>query len=72
MAHNTTNHDSLKCSPIYIPQMSLIQLLDLQFEIPEKQPEPKCADTKEILDKMNFVLRETPENIFSAYQKYKK
>ena len=61
MAHNTTNHDSFKCSPIDIPQMSVIQLLDLQFENPEKQPEPKGKDMKEIFDKMNFVLRETSE-----------
>ena len=70
MAHNTTYHDSLKCSPTEIFHgRDPYNPLDLQFR--NKQAETKCKDVKEILDKMNFIFRENSDNIISSYHKCK-
>ena len=72
MAHNTTYHDSLKCSTteIFHDRIPYIPL-DLQFRNAIKPAETKCKDVNEILDKMNFIFRDNLDNIISAYHKYK-
>ena len=73
MAHNTTYHDSLKCSPTEIFHGRIpYNPLDLQFRNANKPAETKCKDVNEILDKMNFIFRDNLDNIISAYHKYKK
>ena len=72
MAHNTTYHDSLKCSPTEIFHGRIpYNPLDLQFRNANKTAETKCKDVNEILDKMNFIVRDNLDNIISAYHKYK-
>ena len=72
MAHNTTYHDSLKCSPTEIFHGRIpYNPLDLQFRNANKPVETKCRDVNEILDKMNFIFRDNLDNIISAYHKYK-
>ena len=72
MAHNTLYHDSLKCSPTEIFHGRIpYNPLDLQFRNSNKPAETKCKDVNEILDKMNFIFRDNPDNIISAYHKYK-
>ena len=72
MAHNTTYHDSLKCSPTEIFHgRTPYNPLDLQFRNANKPAETKCKDVNEILDKMNFIFRDNLDNIISAYHKYK-
>ena len=72
MAHNTTYHDSLKCSPTEIFHgRRPYNPLDLQFRNANKPAETKCKDVNEILDKMNFIFRDNLDNIISAYHKYK-
>ena len=72
MAHNTTYHDSLKCSPTEIFHgRTPYNSLDLQFRNANKPAETKCKDVNEILDKMNFIFRDNLDNIISAYHKYK-
>ena len=58
MAHNTTYHDSLKCSPTEIIHCRIpYNPLDLQFRNANKPAETKCNDVNEILDKMNFIFK---------------
>ena len=72
MAHNTTYHDSLKCSPTEIFHGRIpYNPLDLQFRNANKPAETKCKDVNEILDKMNFIFRDNLDNIISAYHKYR-
>ena len=72
MAHNTTYHDSLKCSPTEIVHGRIpYNPLDLQFRNANKLAETKCKDVNEILDKMNFIFRDNLDNIISAYHKFK-
>ena len=72
MAHNTTYHDSLKCSPTEIFHDRIpYNPLDLQFRNANKPAETKCKDVNEILHKMNFIFRDNLDNIISAYHKYK-
>ena len=72
MAHNTTYHHSLKCSPTEIFHGRIpYNPLDLQFRNANKPAETKCKDVNEILDKMNFIFRDNLDNIISAYHKYK-
>ena len=70
--HNTTYHDSLKCSPTEIFYGRIpYNPLDLQFRYTKKPAEKKFKDVNEILDKMNFIFRDNLDNIISAYHKYK-
>ena len=72
MAHNTTYHDSLKCSPTDIFHGRIpYNPLDLQFRNANKPAETKCKDVNEILNKMNFIIRDNLDNIISAYHKFK-
>ena len=72
MAHNTTYHDSLKCSPTEIFHGRIpYNPLDLQFRNANKPAETKCKDVNEILNKMNFIFGDNLENVISAYHKYK-
>ena len=72
MAHNTTFHDSLKCSPTELFHgRTPYNPLDSQFKNPQKQVETQCKDLNGILDKMNFTFREASDNIISAHHKYK-
>ena len=72
MAHNTTYHDSLKCSPTEIFHCRIpYNPLDLQFRNAKKPAGTKCKDVNEILNKMNFIFRDNLDNIISAYHKYK-
>ena len=72
MAHNTTYHDSLKCSPTEIFHGRIpYNPLDLQFRNANKPAETKCKDVNEILDKMNFIFRDNLDNIIFDSQRSK-
>ena len=72
IAHNTTYHDSLKCSPTEIFHGRIpYHPLDLQFRNANNSVNAKCKDVNEILDKMNYIFRVNSDSIISAYHKYK-
>ena len=72
MTHNTTYHDSLKCSPTEIFHGRVpYNPLDLQFKNAQNQIKTKFKDINEILNKMNSTFRENSDNIIAAYHKYK-
>ena len=72
MAHNTTYHASLKCSPTEIFHgRTPYNALDLKYSNPERRVDTKFGDVNEILDRMNEIYRDNTDNIVAAYHKYK-
>ena len=72
MAHITTYQTSLKCSPTEIflgrtPYNALGQ----KYSNPQKRVDIKVGDVNKILDNMNEIYRDNPDNIVAAYHKYK-
>ena len=68
MAHNTTYHTSLKCSPTEIFHG---RTLDLKYSNPERRVDTKFGDVNQILNRMNEIYRNNTDNTVAAYQKYK-
>ena len=72
MAHNTTYHTSLKCSPTEIFHgRTPYNALDLKYSNPERRVDTKFGDVNQILNRMNEIYRNNTDNIVAAYHKYK-
>ena len=72
MAHNTTYHTSLKCSPTEIFHgRTPYNALDLNFSNPERRVDAKFGDVNQILNRMNEIYRNNTDNIVAAYHNYK-
>ena len=72
MAHNTTYHTSLKCSPTEIFHgRTPYNALDLKYSYPEKRVDTKFGDVNQILNRMNKIYQNNTDNIVAAYHKYK-
>ena len=72
MAHNTTYHTSLKCSPTKIFHgRTPYNALDLKHSNPEIRVDTKFGDVNQILNRMNEIYRNNTDNIVAAYHKYK-
>ena len=72
MAHNTTYHTSLKCSPTEIFHgRTPYNALDLKYSYPERRVDTKFEDVNQILNRMNEIYRNNTDNIVTPYHKYK-
>ena len=72
MAHNTTFHTSLKCSPTEIFHgRTRYNALDLKYSNPERRGDTKFGDVNQILNRMNEIYRNNTDNTVAAYHKYK-
>ena len=72
MAHNTTYHSSIKCSPTEIFHGRIpYNALDIQFLHPNKQLEPKNTEVNQILDKRNATFHQNSANIINVFHNYK-
>ena len=72
MAHNTTYHTSLKCSPTEIVHgRTPKNASDLKYSNPERRVDTKFGDVNQILNRMNEIYRNNTDNIVAAYHKYK-
>ena len=72
MAHNTTYHNSLKCTPSEVFHGRLpFNALDLKFDNPLKC-ETTETDITRLVDQVNEKSRQVNDNILQAYHKYKR
>ena len=72
MAHNTTYHPSLTCSPTEIfHRRTPYNDLDLKYSYPEKRVDTNFGDVNKILDRMNEIYRDNTDNIIAAYHNTK-
>ena len=72
MAHNTTYHQSLKCTPSEVFHGRIpFNALDLKFGNPLKC-ETTETDITRLVDQVNEKYRQVNDNILQAYQKYKR
>ena len=72
MAHNTTYHASLKCSPTEIFHgRTPYNSLDLKYSNPERRVDTKFGDVNQILNQLNEIYRNNKDNIVAANHKYK-
>ena len=71
MAHNTTYHQTLKCSPTEVFHGRVpYNALDLKFGNPLSPPR-NATDTQSLVDNLNTKFKETHTNIIRAFHKYK-
>ena len=72
MAHNTTYHTSITCSPteIFHGRIPYIALY-IQFLHPNKQLDTKNTEVNQILDKMNATFHQNSANIINVFHNYK-
>ena len=71
MAHNTTYHQTLKCSPTEVFHGRVpYNALDLKFGNPLSPPR-NATDTQSLVDNLNTKFKETHANIIRAFHKYK-
>ena len=71
MAHNTTYHQTLKCSPTEVSHGRVpYNALDLKFGNPLSPPR-NATDTQSLVDNLNTKFKETHTNIIRAFHKYK-
>ena len=71
MAHNTTYHQTLKCTPTEIFYGRVpYNALDLKFSNPLSLPR-NAIDTQSLVDILNSKFKETHANIIKAFHKYK-
>ena len=71
MAHNTTYHQTLKCSPTEVFHGRVPHnALDLKFSNPLNPPR-NAVDTRTLVDNLNSKFKETHTNIVRAFHKYK-
>ena len=71
MAHNTTYHQTLKCSPTEVFHGRVpYNALDLKFSNPLNPPR-NAVDAKTLVDNLNAKFKETHTNIIRAFHKYK-
>ena len=71
IAHNTTYHQALKCSPTEVFHGRVpYDALDLKFGNPLSPPR-KATDTQSLVDNLNAKFKETHTNIIRAFHKYK-
>ena len=72
MAHNTTYHQSLKCTPSEVFHGRIpFNALDLKFGNPLKC-ETTETDITRLVDQVNEKYRQVNDNILQAYHKYKR
>ena len=71
MAHNTTYHQTLKCSPTEVFHGRVpYNALDLKFGNPLSPPR-NATDTQSLVDNLKTKFKETHTNIIRAFHKYK-
>ena len=71
MAHNTTYHQTLKCSPTEVFHGRVPNnALDLKFSNPLNPPR-NAVDAETLVDNLNAKFKETHTNIIRAFQTYK-
>ena len=71
MAHNTTYHKTLKCSPTEVFHGRVqYNALDLKFGNPLSPPR-NATNTQSLVDNLNAKFKETHTNIIQAFHKYK-
>ena len=71
MAHNTTYHQTLKCSPTDVFHGRVpYNALDLKFGNYLSSPR-NATDTQSLVDNLNAKFKETHTNIIRAFHKYK-
>ena len=71
MAHNTTYHQTLKCSPTEVFHGRVpYNALDLKVGNPLIPPR-NSTDTQSLVDNLNARFKETHTNIIRAFHKYK-
>ena len=71
MAHNTTYHQTLKCSPTEVFHGRVpYNALDLKFGNPLNPPR-NAVDAKTLVDNLNAKFKETHTNIIRAFHRYK-
>ena len=71
MAHNTTYHQTLKCTPTEIFHGRVpYNAVDLKFSNPLSLPR-NAIDTQSLVDNLNSKFKETHANIIKAFHKYK-
>ena len=72
MTHNTTYHQSLKCTPSEVVHGRIpFNALDLVFSNPLKC-ETMETDIAKLVDQVNEKYKQVFDNIFEAYHKYKR
>ena len=72
MAHNTTFHQSLMCTPSEVFHgMISFKEMDLKFSNPLKCKTTE-TDIAKLVDQMNEKYKQVNDNTLQAYQKYKK
>ena len=72
MAHNTTYHTSILCSPTEIFHgRTPYNAFDNQYQHPSKQVDTKDTEVNQILNKMNAAFRQNSANILNAFHKYR-
>ena len=72
VAHNTTYHASLKCSPTGIFHgRTPYNALDLKYSNPGGRVDTKFGDVNKFLNRRNEIYRDNTDNIVAAYHKYK-
>ena len=71
MAHNTTYHQTMKCSPSEVFHGRVpYNAQDLKFGNPLSSPR-NATDTQSLVDNLNAKFKETHTNIIRAFHKYK-
>ena len=72
MAHNTTYHQSLKCTPSEVFHGRVpFNALDLKFSNP-LQNRTQDTDLTKLVDQVNEKYKQVNDNILQAYHKYKR
>ena len=72
MAHNTTYHQSLKCTPSEVFHGRVpLNALDLKFSNP-LQSRTQDTDLTKLVDQVNEKYKQVNDNILQAYHKYKR
>ena len=72
MAHNTTYHTSIKCSPTEIFHGRIpYNALYIQFLHTNKQLDTKNTEVNQLLDKMNATFHQNSANIINIFHNYK-
>ena len=72
MAHNTTYHQSLKCTPSEVFHGRVpFNALDLKFSNP-LQCRTQDTDLTKLIDQVNEKYKQVNDNILQAYHKYKR
>ena len=71
MAHSTTYHQTLKCSPTEVFHGRVpYNALDVKFGNPLSPPR-NATDIQSLVDNLNVKFKETHTNIIRAFRKYK-